>query len=304
MNRLSRFVHHQGKLLLENKRLAILHAVILALLPYTAWLSVSIVALVTLRKGWRNGGLLLAYAMLANFTLSLTSVPLVIALTNALLVFMPCYIGACVLRLTVSWRAVVGAFFIQVLCTMLILQVFMPEFIMAQFLYFQSVLREIQGDGTLFTLLNDNSNLNQMVLASYLLGLQAMGVIFSACISLLMARSVQSTLFYPGEFKREMLAFRGDKLGLLLLVMMFVASYQQNVIAMCLLPVLVFYFFLAGLSLSFNVLAKQRPLSSLVLLLVSLVLLPFVMIPVYVIFGSLDSLFNFRSYLLTDVSKT
>ena len=117
-------------------------------------------------------------------------------------------------------------------------------------------------------------------------------------------RSLQSKLFYPGEFRREMLAFRGDKIGLLLLVCMFIAANQHNVIAISLLPILMFYFLLAGLSLSFNVLAKQRPLSLMILLIASLMVLPFIMLPVYVIFGSLDSLFNLRLYLPSDAGKT
>ena len=101
-----------------------------------------------------------------------------------------------------------------------------------------------------------------------------------------------------------MLTFRGDKVALLLLVGAFIAANQHNTIAISLLPVLMFYFLLAGLSLSFNVLAKHRPVSSMVLLIASLLILPFIMLPVYVIFGSLDSLFNFRLYLPSDAGKT
>ena len=120
----------------------------------------------------------------------------------------------------------------------------------------------------------------------------------------MLARSVQAQLFCPGGFKREMLTFRGDKIELLLLVILFIAANQQNVFAMSLLPILIFYFMLAGLSLSFNVLAKQRPLRLMVLSIASILLLPFVMLPVYVIFGALDALFNLRSYLLSNAGKT
>ena len=174
---------------------------------------------------------------------------------------------------------------------------------MAQFLYFQAALREIQSENALLALINEKSGLNQMILASYLLGLQAVGVFFSASVSLMLARSVQSQLFYPGGFRQEVMAFRGDKVGLLLLVIMFIAAHYQNVLAMCLLPMLVFYFLIAGLSLSFNVLSKQRLLSSTIILVSTLLLLPFVMLPVYVFFGSLDSLFNLRLYLPSDAGK-
>lgn len=303
MTRVSGFIRKQGTLLLNNNRHAMLHVVLLALLPYTSWLSVSIVALVTLRKGWRHGGMLCLSAIIALFSASLIAGVAVIGLVNALLTFVPCYLAACALRMTVSWRAVAGVFFLQVIIVMLFLQIFMPEFIMAQFLYLQTALREMQSENAILALINEKSSLNQMILASYLLGLQAVGVVLSACISLMMARSVQSQLYYPGEFRREVMAFRGDKLGLFLLVTLFIAAHYQHVLAICLIPMLVFYFLLAGLSLSFNVLLKQRPLSSLILIVVTLFLLPFVMLPVYVIFGSLDSLFNLRLYLPSDAGK-
>ena len=304
MTWLSGLIRKQGLLMLDNNRHAMLHAIALALLPYTAWLSLAIVALVTLRKGCREGGWLLVLVTFANFMLSAFSASASISLINALLTFMPGYLAACVLRLTVSWRAVAGLFFLQVLVAVLLLHLFVPEFIMAQYVYLQSVLREVQTDNALLAFINDKTVSNQLVLASYFLGLQAVGVDFSASLSLACARFIQSQFFYPGGFRQEMLNFRGDKIGLLLLIILFIATSQQNVLAMSLLPMLIFYFLLAGLSLIFNIFAKQKPLRTLILLVATIVLMPFVMLPVYVIFGSLDSLFNFRLYLPTDAGKT
>ena len=60
MNWLSGVIRKQGYVLLENSRHAMLHAVALSLLPYTAWISVTIIALITLRKGWQQGFVILA----------------------------------------------------------------------------------------------------------------------------------------------------------------------------------------------------------------------------------------------------
>lgn len=301
---LSGLIRKQGQFLLNNERYAMLHAAVLALLPYTAWLSVASVALITLRRGWRKGALLLIPAFGAYFALSYSSTTAVVALISALLVFMPAYLAACVLRLTISWRAVAGVFFLQVVVVVMLLQMYMPEFISAQYLYIQAALRELQSDSPLLMLINNKTGLNQAVLGSYLLGLQTIGIVFSACLSLMLARLVQSQLFCPDGFKREMLNFRGEKIDLLLLILLFIAANQQNVFAMSLLPIVLFYFMLTGLSLSFNVLSKQRPVRLMILSIASLLLLPFVMLPVYVIFGSLDSLFNLRLYLLSDAGKT
>ena len=303
MNRLTSFVCSRGQHLLNNKKHAIMYVVFLALLPYTTWISVALVALVTLRKGALAGGWLLAYAMLAHLTLSLLSLHFNIALLNTILVYIPCFIAAKVLRSTVSLRAACCAFIIQVLVVVMIIQYFMPELMVAQYLYFQSVLKELKGDSAVFAIFGDDGQLNQIIYASYLLGLQALGVVTSAGVSLMMARKVQSDLYFPGESKREILAFRGEKIELLGLLIILAAAYQQNLLAMSLVPVFILYFLLAGLALSFYIFAKQKPLPVLIMLLVPLVFLPFIMLPLYVLFGSLDSVFNFRSYLISDAGK-
>ena len=72
---------------------------------------------------------------------------------------------------------------------------------------------------------------------------------------------------------------------------------QGILIAMNLLPLLMMYFLLSGLSLGLTILASKKSLYAFVMLLLPLILLPYVMFPAYMVFGSLDSLFNFRLYL-------
>lgn len=297
---LRNIIDKQSKLLLKNRQLALLHVIVLAMLPYTAWMSVSVVALVTLRKGWRAGSGLLVPGLLGCCLLSFQWS----ALINALLVFMPCYLAACTLRGTNSWRAVAGMFFLQVMLVVWILQVFFPDIIMAQYLLIQAALKEIHPDGSLLIFLNEKGALSQYSLASYLLGIQAFGVVLSAALSLVFARSVQANLFNPGGFKQEALAFRDKKAGLVLLAGTLIAVSQHNGVAMGLLPMLLFYFVLIGLSLSFSLLNKLHPVVSFSLLMTPLVLLPFIMLPAYLLFGSLDSLFNLRCYLRSDAEKT
>ena len=290
--------------MLTNKRHAMLHAVVLALLPYTAWLSVALVALVTLRKGAHEGFYILMGAMIAHYTLSLWSMPFTIGAINTVLTFAPCYLAAYLLRLTASWRSVAGIFFLQVVVAVVLIQVLIPDFIMVQYQYIQTALKTMQDESALLEFVNDKAGLNSAVLANYLFGIQIVGIIISALLSLMLARSVQSRLFYPGGFREEMLAVRGDKMGFLILLVMFYAANQGNVLAMNLLPVLMFYFLLAGLSLAFNLLARKKMRGSILLLVTPLLLLPFIMLPFYVVIGSLDCLFNFRLYLPASAGKS
>jgi hypothetical protein len=304
MTSLRGFLSHQGQYLLSNKRHAYLYALILAVLPYAAWLSLTVVALVTLRKGIFEGFLLLALSLAAYFLMSLSSSAALPALINAFLVFIPGYLAACTLYLTSSWRGVFGVLFFLFVVVVFALQTFLPDVIMAQYLYLQAALHEIYSDNAIVALFNNSSGLNRIMLANYLLGLQFIGLFFSVSVSLLLARYVQSNLYYPGGFMREVLNFRGNRLELVVLLVFLVLAKQHHLIAVTLLPVIMFYFVLAGLSLSLSVFGKQRPIRSMALIMVSLLLLPFVMLPVYTIFGSLDSLFNFRLYLPSDAGKT
>lgn len=300
MARLGEFLGKQGRLLIENDQIALVYIAVLALIPFAAWLSAAAVALITLRKGWLDGFKGFVVATITLLILSLASMPLSAAVITALLAFLPCYLTAAILHATTSIK--IAGFFIvlQALLIIALIHWLAPEFISNQYLYVQAVIKELEresSDGAVTSLLSNNEAVNKVVIANYLVGVQAVSVLLSAIVSLLLARSVQSRLFYPGGFKREMIAFRASGFGVILLVIAIVGAYQHNPLALSCLPVLAVYYVFAGLSLSFNVLVKDKGVVALALLLAPLILLPFVMLPVYVILGALDSLFNFRLHL-------
>ncbi|ARG97665.1 DUF2232 domain-containing protein [Legionella micdadei] len=300
MARLGEFLGKQGRLLLENDRLALLYIAVLALIPFAAWLSAAVVALITLRKGWLDGFKGFVVATLTLLILSLPSMPLSAAVITALMAFLPCYLTAALLHSTTSLK--IAGFFIvlQALLVIALIHWLAPEFISNQYLYVQAIIKELEresSDGNMTSLLSNNEAVNKIVIANYIVGVQAVSVLLSAVVSLLLARSVQSRLYYPGGFKRDLVAFRASGFGVIILAIAMIGAYRHNPLALSCLPVLAVYYVFAGLSLSFNVLAKDKGVGTLALLLVPLILLPFVMLPVYVIFGALDSLFNFRLHL-------
>lgn len=294
----------QWAFLFKNKWHALGCALLTSIAPQTIWLSVTIIALITLRRGWQDGGWLMAPVMVVNLTVNLLNTTPTFALFNAVLLFVPCYLAAYLLRALESWQAVAWFFIMLVVLMAVIVQNMMPDFVLAQYQYFLKVLRELDPNGPLIGYIDHKPGMNQMIIASYCLGIQAVSLILSSLFSLLLARSIQSRLFYPGEFRQEMLRFRADKLGLLLLTLLVIAAWQQSLMAMSILPLLVFYFLLAGLSLSLNLMTKQKLKYSALILMVPLLFVPFIMLPVFVIFGSLDSLFNFRLYLPSKAAKT
>ncbi|WP_141650474.1 hypothetical protein [Legionella massiliensis] len=289
----------QSRFLLENDNQALVYIAVLAVIPFVGWLSAAIVALITLRKGWYDGLKGMIAGSIALLVLSLMSMSFTAALLATVMAFLPCYLTAAVLHSTASWKIAGGLLVLMALLVIALVHWFAPDFITGQYQYIQAILKEIERESTdsaAVSLLNNQNKLNEVIIANYLVGIQSVSIVLSTLTSLLVARSMQSRLFYPGGFKQEMLAFRASGFGVLLLVWAVIGAYQHYPLAISCLPVLVTYYVFAGLSISFNVLAKDKGLSYLILLVVPLVILPFIMLPIYVILGALDSLFNFRLY--------
>lgn len=284
----------QAELILSSRSTALLYAVILALLPFCTWLTMVVIALVTLRKGEREGGRILLTVMLVHGMTLLSSLPLYAAVFNTLIIFVPTYFAAYGLRVTSSWQAVAAQLFLLVIVSSVIIQQMVPEWIMSQFAIIQSVVQASQPDQLLAKWLNEPSGVPVLVLANYALGIQLMSAIMSVWSALWVARSLQSQLYYPGGFAKEVLTFRGNRMSCVVMILMCFAAWQWNVVAMNVLPVLILFYLLAGLSLCANFILGKSSRMLLVVLILPLIFLPFVMVPLYIILGLLDSVFNIR----------
>ncbi|MBA2656868.1 MAG: DUF2232 domain-containing protein [Tatlockia sp.] len=300
MTRLGSFLDKQGRFLIENDRQALIYIAVLALIPFTGWLAAAIIALITLRKGWQQGFKGFFVAFLALLILSLMTLPLNAALTNSALVFLPCFLTAAVLHSTASWKLAGGFIVLQVLLILVLIHWLAPEFIMNQIQYIQSAFQVYKKEGfdsSAIDLLMNQSKPGLKIIANYLIGIQSLILAISTLASLALARSVQSSIYYPGGFKQEMLEFRASAPGVFLLGLVALGAYKHNLIAISCLPILVTYYMFAGLSLTYRIFAHGKGIGSLVLLIVPLLVLPFIMLPIYAIVGALDSLFNLRTHL-------
>lgn len=290
--------------MLANDIYALFNTVILVLLPYTGWLAASIIALVTLRKSIKTGGLLFVAAVFSNFMVLNASLSMTGAIVGCLLSYLPCYLAAVALRLSQQWRIVSCVLFIQILVAMCFLHQLYPEFIMQQYAYLREALNQLHFEETFFMFSKDASVLEQTIFANYLVGIQAAGVALSACMSLALARFIQSKLYYPEGFKLEMRTLRASKSDLLLLITVLFAAKQQYLIAIDMLPLLLLFFFMTGVSLWFDCMSIRGMFAPMLILSVVLGAFPHVMLPVYVLVGSLDVLVNFRLYLHNKVDTT
>ncbi|KTD64576.1 hypothetical protein [Legionella shakespearei] len=302
MMRTGNFILRQSKNLLENKQQAIMFAVLFALLPFASWLSVALVLLVTLRRGAKTGFEVMLPALVIHSVPLMMLVPIESALINTLIIYIPCYLAALVLRSTTSWQAVFGVFFLQALIGFTAIHLFAPDFILAQFSQFKNILGQFQEYKQLLDAGTDG--ISTFILAQLFFGIQILSVVVSALISLIFARSIQAKLFVPGGFSSELLAFRSGRLSFLILMAVSIASYFEISYAINLLPLVLSYFLISGFALAFYALARKRQLRIMTLLVLLILLKPFFVLFAYVLLGALDSLFNFRLYLPVRVRES
>lgn len=290
MIRFNEAIAKQSKSLLENQQQALWCAIVFAVLPFVGWLSVALVALVTLRKGAKSGFDLLLPALVIHSVPLMMLAPIQSALVDTFITYVPCYIAAIGLRKTMSWQWVFGVILMQAGFSALIFQWCAPDFILDQFKQLMQLMSTYQDFQNLIPLKGD-------VWAQLLFGAELLSVVITAVLCLGFARAIQAKLFMPGGFKDELLAFRSGKIALLVLGCVALGSYYRLPTALNLLPLLICYFIAAGFNLAYFILARKRHAMVAVLLGLLILLKPSYVLFGYLIMGSLDSLFNFRLYL-------
>lgn len=296
------FITNQTQKVLENKQYAIMLAVTFSVMPFASWLSVVLVALVTLRKGVKTGFEVLLPALVMHSVPLLMMVPVDTAVVNTCLAYVPCFIAALVLRRTQNWQWVFAVFLLLATLGSLLVQSLAPDLVTEQFSRFIALLAQYQEYQQL--VIASNSAINSFFMAQLFFSVQILSVVISAYVSLLFARSLQSKLFVPGGFKKELLAFRCGKSALIPLFIIAIAAYYENPIGINLLPLILGYFLVSGFNLAFFLLARKRQASVFILLVLLILLKPFVVLALYILLGSLDSLFNFRVFLPTRMRES
>ncbi|MGL5742858.1 MAG: hypothetical protein ACRCXC_10130 [Legionella sp.] len=292
MMRAGNFIIRQCKAILESKQQAIIYAVIFSVLPFASWLSVALVCLVTLRKGAKSGFDVLLPALVIHTFPLMMLIPMSSAVINALIAYIPCYFAALSLRGTEKWQIVFGVFFTQALLVSLLIQVLAPGFIVEQFNQFKTLLIQYQE-----LIEAGFDGVSSLFWAQLFFGIQILSVIVSAMISLMFARSMQSKLFLPGGFRNELMAFRGGRLSCLIFLGVCLASYYEIPLAINLLPMVICYFLASGFCLAYFIFASKNQVKIFVLFILLMLLKPTLVLSIFIVFGLLDSLVNFRALL-------
>jgi hypothetical protein len=283
------FLCRQGKLILDKPSYAFISTILLVSLPFTQGVALTVICLVTLRKGYLLGSKLLAIALL---TLGLIGPFFYFSneLMDSVLILTLGYASASLLRLTVSLQITASILLLISMLGIVIANQWLPQLIRDQFNIFLAMVK-LLDNSTLQSFLSNAANHPFMI--SYVFGLKVFTLDFSIISSLLLARYIQSLLFYPGGFKQEILAFRASSFSVLMIFILAIGIYHDNTLAVAGLPIATGYLVASGLSLMFNLLANKTK-RALLIVLIPMIVLPYIVLPAYALFGSLDSVFNFR----------
>lgn len=293
----------QGKLLLENRLYAYILVLALPFIPIVGLFSLSIMALITLRRGMKAGLPLL----LAGIFSSGMAIQLMDFLPDATVIMLLAHVGTYVLagihRKTASWTRTGMTMLVGTLSVITFTHILAPEYILRELQDFLLVFNPADQNAVLASLPGSQATMDRMLMAHYLLGIKFLAILVEMLSAVLSARYIQSLLFNPGGFQKELLDFRANRLVVLLMCLSFVGAYYHIELAASALLLVSSYLVIAGVCLSFSILLSGKNKLVFSALFLSLILAPHIMLPVYVIFGCLDSFFDFRLHLLKQVSK-
>ena len=294
------FIKNFTNYVLRGRKQAVILSLIFTILPLLGWVSSLIIALVTLRKGTKEGLIVLTWTVLPYVVLVFQGYWLAfingVFFGGALI-----WILAVILRRYSSWAfvleiaALLGA--IVIACMHLFipnLQVWWANYLTGNF----SMLMNMLGGLALNAdLLKQAVN----VLAQYATGIQAVVVLFGIFTILLMARGMQSLLFNPGGLGRELMKLRLDMVMVIALVMCLLLAWLGPVMFKDIAPVIILPFILAGISLVHGCLSLRKLAVSWLVLFYVVLVAVVIVFPWSIIFLMLlaiaDSFIDFRGRL-------
>lgn len=281
---------------LQKRRHAILLALLFTFIPLMGWASDAIMALVTLRKGAKEGAIVLLWITLPYLVLALLSYPSLFFYTilgGSCVVFL----AALILRSTHSWENVFQCLVIAGIIVVAIVHLFMPDLL-------QQIAKNIS---TSFNVLNKHFKLNLApqalqqtidLFSRFAFGLQVTVLFLGDLLSLAIARWAQSMLYHPNGLRDELLNLRVSLLPIILLCTALVFAILGSAFAIDCLPLVIFPFILTGLSLLHSLVNLTKISKFWLIVFYFLLVIFFVYIGILlVLLTMMDYWFDFRARL-------
>jgi hypothetical protein len=221
---------------------AIVAGLIFAVIPLLGWVSNVIISLVTLRKGAKEGIIVLLWVILPAVLIAGLGNPW-IALYDIVGGSLFGYLLACILRQTQSWKRVLEVGMIVGLIVVLLAHLLIPD-VRAWWLNQLSHYAVLLKDQVNLIVSTDRLEF----FAKFATGFQVAFLWLGVLINLVLARGLQSMLYNPSQLRPELEAVHLQKWDALILLAVLIASLQKISWAQDALPIVLLAFILAGLS--------------------------------------------------------
>lgn len=291
---LGRFAHF----LLKRSRNAALVAFLCGILPvFFASVSVVIVALVTLRKGEREGLFVLAWGILPFLARAYVAESYML-FAAALIAYVLVWGMAAILRRYSSWSVVLEVCALLGVCVVLITHFFQESIVQWWATHINDYLQMVVNEGVI----NADEVLSQdrvLWLAKLATGFEVLLLLVVAGLKLLVARWWEERAFKTGSLRKEILQTRFNRWALLLFVtLLFAASVFRKLVFVDALIPLTGLYVIAGLcALHFWLQGYKYARSALIGFYIVLIIFPYVMV-LALILGLVDSGLNLRVKML------
>lgn len=274
-------------------------ALLAFILPPIAWVSGGVIALVALHQGPVRGLQLIAYAGVAALALGWLALGTPLLVVGViLLLWLPVWLSAVMLRNTVSLSLTLQAITGYSVVLVLLLHLGFPEF-QAQLQHeFASMLKPVieqQPDAS------QRQDL-QLAVESVLIllpGILATGMMMGIMLSLLLGRWWQAALYNPGGLVKEFNSLRlGRSLNLISSACLLIALFSASKLATMIVLLLLSLYLLQGVAVIHGIFElKQIAKGWLIGLYVMILFIPHLVVLPLAVFGLSDAWVDFRQRL-------
>lgn len=277
--------------LMNNKWLATMLVFLSVFIPYAGSLGLLIIAFITLRKSPREGAYLSGAIIIPTlFLMRNADASMLLPLINLIITTLLLWCLAFTLRTTASWSRTLetGAFFVSFL--IIIVHFFAQEIVNE---WSVNLIKEI--DATITSVNTDITQHRLAIFTKLSTSLLTASMFLSTLFFLLLARGVQAVAFNPGGLSQELREIRLSWFTLLFLAIILLGIKLGSTLAFQFLPVVLFLFCIAGVSLIHRLLS-QLQLSRFYLAgfyLLMVFIFPYMLL-VLLLLAIADIYFNFR----------
>lgn len=281
-----------AEFVMRGRRQAILVALLFTVLPLLGWVADAIVALVTLRKGTKEGAIVLIWVILPGTILGLMGYSQV-WLYGVLGGTVVTYGFAVLLRHFNSWSMVLLIGAILGVIAVVVVHILVPDIAQSWSKDIAVYIQSLRDQGN-FPVKAQDMQKGGEFLVKIATGLQAAVLLLSDLFSLLIARWAQALLYNPDGLRTELYNIRLGFVAVAMLAVIILGSLGGIDAATDSLPVVLLIFMLAGLSLVHAFFAAIDQKLWLVIFYALLVVLFPYMIGMLVMLALLDTWWNFR----------